>query len=123
MANLSFYVENFNELLDEYSDCFKDVHGFRPRGFKFNSPEELKEAYELLSQEREELFLAEQARKERSIKAFEALIADLINSGANSRKTAIKWLEQAESFDDPQSQGNNYLEWRFDLPYGYLQGA
>ena len=81
------------------SDLYKDVYGFRPRGYNFDafSNAELTEFVNDLLEESEREAEAEAA-------AVEKAIEDVMSLGAD-RETALRWLDQADAFfmygDDP----------------------
>ena len=81
------------------SDLYKDVYGFRPRGYNFDafSNAELTEFVNDLLEESEREAQMEAA-------AVEKAIEDVMSLGAD-RETALRWLDQADAFfmygDDP----------------------
>jgi hypothetical protein len=83
--------EEFNECLMWISDLYKDVNGFRPRGYNFQewSFQELTDFVNDLSQQAEEEAAYQRACEEKSIK-------DVMSLGVN-RKTALRWLDQADA--------------------------
>jgi methylthioribose-1-phosphate isomerase len=84
--------EEFNECLMWISDLYKDVHGFRPRCYNFQewSFQELTDFVNDLSQQAEEEAAYQRACEEKSIK-------DVMSLGVN-RKTALRWLDQADAY-------------------------
>jgi hypothetical protein len=84
--------EEFNECLMWISDLYKDVNGFRPRGYNFQewSFQELTDFVNDLSQQAEEEAAYQRACEEKSIK-------DVMSLGVN-RKTALRWLDQADAY-------------------------
>ena len=91
--------EDFNDCLMWVSDLYKDVNGFRPRGYNFHkwSFQELTDFVNDLSKQAEEDAAYQRACEEKSIK-------DVMSLGVN-RKTALRWLDQADAYfmygDDP----------------------
>ena len=91
--------EDFNDCLMWVSDLYKDVYGFRPRGYNWNafSFQELTDFVNDLSKQAEEEAEYERECEEKSIKGVMSL-------GVN-RKTALRWLDQADAYfmygDDP----------------------
>jgi hypothetical protein len=91
--------EDFNECLMWVSDLYKDVYGFRPRGYNWDafSFQELTDFVNDLSKQAEEEAAYERECEEKSIKGVMSL-------GVN-RKTALRWLDQADAYfmygDDP----------------------
>lgn len=113
------HTETLQNLAAMYSDMYKDVHGFRPRGFIYEGW--TADDYERELADLEVALLAvmaeENARADRSAAAFEKLVADLMASGAADRATAIRWLHDAEN----TAGDDGYLEYCMGLRYGYLQ--
>tara|TARA_R110001599_G_scaffold52883_3_gene147976 strand:- start:813 stop:1163 length:351 start_codon:yes stop_codon:yes gene_type:complete len=81
------------------SDLYKDVYGFRPRGYNFDafSNAELADFVNDLIEESEHEAEMESAFVEKAI-------ADVMSLGAD-KETALRWLDQADAFfmygDDP----------------------
>lgn len=79
------------ECLMWISDLYKDVHGFRPRGYNFEawSFQELTDFVNGLS---------EQAEKEAEYEkqAEEKAIEDVMSLGVD-KKTALRWLDDADA--------------------------
>jgi len=106
-----------------YSDLFKDVYGFRPRGkdvFSWSSKidSEKQAEWDGLVKAAEKAIDQERQDEEMAAEAFEAKIENLIASGANNRSTAIRWLMDAHDCGND----SDYLEFQLGLPYGYLSG-
>ena len=97
MANsISHTISNqsqFDDTLIWVSDLFKDVNGFRPRGYNFQnwSFQELADFVTDL------MFInAKQAEEER---AWEnKAIEDVMSVGAEDKETAARWLDQADAY-------------------------
>ena len=75
------------------SDLFKDVNGFRPRGYKFNewSNKELEDFVNDLIDISEKEAAEEQEWANKAIK-------DVISVGACDKETALRWLDQADAY-------------------------
>ena len=113
------------QLQCEYSDFFKEVHGFRPRSAsdeQWNSEEWLKEQMASLSAQSEEVNTRESQREKVAIAKFETRVAAAIAAGAKTRKTAIKWLFDAEE-DEYVHTDPDYFCHQHGLPYGYFTPA
>jgi len=83
----------FDEALMWVSDLFKDVNGFRPRGYNFSnwSFQELTDFINDL----EEISNKQEADE----KAFEQkALKDVMSVGAPDKETAARWLDQADAF-------------------------
>ncbi len=98
-----------------YSDLYKDVYGFRPRGVTFESVEKFQRSWDYLVEQLEANQAAERVAQAENVKAFEARIVETISLGAGDRETAIRWILDAEETDDRE-----HLEWKLNIPYGYL---
>ena len=97
MANsISHTISNqsqFDETLMWVSDLYKDVNGFRPRGYNFQnwSFQELADFVTDLM-----VINAKQAEEER---AWEnKAIKDVMSVGAEDKETAARWLDQADAY-------------------------
>jgi len=97
MANsISHTISNqsqFDDTLIWVSDLFKDVNGFRPRGYNFQnwSFQELADFVTDLM-----VINAKQAEEER---AWEnKAIEDVMSVGAEDKETAARWLDQADAY-------------------------
>ena len=97
MANsISHTISNqsqFDETLMWVSDLYKDVNGFRPRGYNFHnwSFQELADFVTDLM-----VINAKQAEDER---AWEnKAIKDVMSVGAEDKETAARWLDQADAY-------------------------
>ena len=97
MSNTStFSISNqsqFDEALMWVSDLFKDVNGFRPRGYNFHnwSFQELTDFINDLSEvsEKQEADEREWAKK---------AIKNVMSVGADCKETALRWLDQADAY-------------------------
>ena len=79
------------ECLMWISDLYKDVHGFRPRGYNFEtwSFQELTDFVNSLSEQAEKEAEYEKQAEEKSI-------ADVMSLGVD-KKTALRWLDDADA--------------------------
>lgn len=108
-----------DELAGIYSDVYKSIHGFRPRWMNFSEMtlEQLEKAVKELDEEYELHAQQEKLREQYSIGVFESRIKSLIECGAKTRETAIRWLHDAcDTHGD-----NDFLCFEFHLPCGYIQ--
>ena len=63
----------------------------------------------------------EEAMQAQDIAEFEQHVNMLIEMGAGTRERALDWIRDAEFEDDfDRSMGDDYLEYKLGLPYGYL---
>ena len=94
---------------DIFSDCYKDVHGFRPRYIRFNSIEHFDECYTNLCAELS-MHLEEDRVRETMV---------LCNCDSNR---AIEIIADAEGeLEEYKWYGLERLEWHFDLKYGSIK--
>lgn len=102
-------------LLGSIYDLHKEVHGFKPRGIYENcTVEELKFEIGLLHERGKHMNEENDKRQKLNAIAFEEKITEMIGMGASNRDTAIRWM-------NPHNEPLDYVEWEFDLPYGYLK--
>jgi hypothetical protein len=96
MANSNtFSISNqsqFDEALMWVSDLYKDVYGFRPRGYNFSewSFTELTDFVNDLSDEQDRVIADEKAFEQKALK-------DVMSMGAPDKETALRWLDQADA--------------------------
>ncbi len=85
--------EDRNDVMMWVSDLFKDVNGFRPRGYKFNewSNQELEDFINDLIEVSEKQAAEERAWENKAIN-------DVISVGADDKETALRWLDQADAY-------------------------
>ena len=85
--------EDRNDVMMWVSDLFKDVNGFRPRGYKFNewSNQELEGFVNDLIDINKKQAAEERAWENKAIN-------DVISVGADDKETALRWLDQADAY-------------------------
>ena len=85
--------EDRNDVMVWVSDLFKDVNGFRPRGYKFNewSNQELEDFVNDLIEISEKQAAEERAWENKAIN-------NVISVGADDKETALRWLDQADAY-------------------------
>tara|TARA_B110000977_G_scaffold148656_1_gene188508 strand:+ start:742 stop:1149 length:408 start_codon:yes stop_codon:yes gene_type:complete len=93
-SNFSITTQSqFDEALMWVSDLFKDVNGFRPRGYNFHnwSFQELTDFINDLSDvaEKQEADEREWAKK---------AVDSVMSVGADCKETALRWLDQADAY-------------------------
>ena len=83
----------FDDALMWVSDLYKDVYGFRPRGYNFHnwSFQELTDFINDLSEENTRQIEDEKAFEQKALK-------DVMSVGAPDKETAARWLDQADAF-------------------------
>lgn len=116
-----YTVEQFKrwEFESVMSDLAKEAYGTRSAcpDTSEMSLEELEATYDRLCEVAHENFLEEERQQAESVVTFEAAVTNLIETGASDRKTALRWLVDAEG---DESGLNSYFEYCNNLPYGYL---
>lgn len=100
------------------SDLHKAAFGVRPRGIDFESMslEDLKELYNQWAVIANQVAEEEKDLERQAVQEFEAQIAELIEMGAGSRETAIRWMLEAHDEIDEQDDGS-YVCYLYGLPY------
>ena len=97
MANLNKHTisnqSQFDDTLMWVSDLFKDVNGFRPRGYNFHlwSFQELADFVTDLMVINTKQVEEERAWENKAIK-------DVMSVGADDKETALRWLDQADAY-------------------------
>lgn len=103
----------------DLSDFHKDAFGFRPRVGNYKvwwSEDELEAEYEYLSRICNQNMREEEAAEKQALIEFEELIVKTIKLGAHDRKTAIKWLVDAEDLEWNEYD-LQYFFWGYNLSY------
>jgi hypothetical protein len=118
-ANLWDEPTVVEQLQSDFSDFYKEVHGFRPRYAtpeQWNSEAWLVAELDKLEQDSVAVFAEQEAQQQRDIAAFEVRVADAIKLGAGDRATALRWLLDADD-----CQGDlEFLCYKNGLPYRYF---
>ena len=88
---------------DCFSDLFKDVNGFRPRGslladWNDRTPRQKQGLWNALCDELEQNTKQEKIREQECVEEFEARVHDVIELGAGDRQTALRWIASQETF-------------------------
>ena len=97
MANsISHTISNqsqFDDTLVWVSDLYKDVNGFRPRGYNFHNW-----SFQELGDFVTDLMVLNSKQVEEE-KAWEnKAIKDVMSVGAEDKETALRWLDQADAY-------------------------
>ena len=107
-----------NDLSSTYSDIFKDVHGFRPRiNTSHWSEQDFRNKIEWLSNELQIQMDEEEIHQKQNAANFEMRINKTIEIGASDRRTALRWIHEAEETNGD----NDYLCFKLGLPYDYIK--
>ena len=102
-------------------DLYKDVHGVRPRGVDTSNwtLEGFNAQINALSTALEEQMEEERQNQTLAIQRFESRVQDTILAGAGNRETAVQWIMR----DSGMGEDQEYIEYRFNLPFGYLRNV
>jgi hypothetical protein len=112
-------MTTINELASLYSDLYKEVHGFRPRGMGHLTAEQYQSEIDWLMEESVKQMKEEEIIQQHNIKLLEERIIDVIECGAGDRETALRWIHEAEGTDGD----NDYLCFQLRIPYGYFHNT
>ena len=102
-------------------DLYKDVHGVRPRGVDTSNwtLEGFNAQINALSTALDEQMEEERQNQTLAIQRFESRVQDTILAGAGNRETAVQWIMR----DSGMGEDQEYIEFRFNLPFGYLRNV
>ena len=97
-----------DDLLSIISDMGKEINGVRPSLAPFNSQTEteLLAEIERLQPLVDEVVEAEKQADTMSIARFNDEIATFLQQGATNRSTAIRWMLQAQGYDENPEDAN-----------------
>lgn len=104
-----------------FSDFYKAVFGFRPRGHEFinASDERRKELWAELNEDNKRVEAEEAEAEKRCIANFEAEIVQNFERGALDREQAIDWLLQSRDMDRDGLYDGRYNCYLLGLPKSY----
>jgi hypothetical protein len=102
-------------------DLYKDVHGVRPRGVDTSNwtLEGFNAQINALSTALDEQMEEERQNQTLAIQRFESRVQDTVLAGAGNRETAVQWIMR----DSGMGEDQEYIEFRFNLPFGYLRNV
>jgi hypothetical protein len=85
-----------------FSDLFKDVNGFRPRGalIEFESVEDYNRQMDRLVEDLEQNMADEARAEDQALRDFNAYIDGLVADFGVSRGTVVRWDMEAEGIDN-----------------------
>jgi hypothetical protein len=88
---------------DCFSDLFKDVNGFRPRGslmddWNDRTPRQKQELWNALCDELETNNKLEKEQEAKAVASFQARVQDVIELGAGNYTNALLWIVGTETF-------------------------
>ena len=103
----------------EFSDFYKEAYGFRPRHIDTSTwtLADFDNQFEVLANICKEIAASRKVAEDEAVKALEARIDSLIQSGAKNRAMAIRWIAEAEECDGDME----YLCFLVGVPYGYFK--
>jgi hypothetical protein len=114
-------VYTFDESI--VSDLHKDARGYRPDAswwncWNFQDDEGKQAAWNTLLDDLEQSNARERAEQETAVKQFEGRIELLMNMGASTRETAIRWIiESMNLSENDKWYGGSYICYLMGLPY------
>jgi hypothetical protein len=114
-------MSELEQLACEFSDVYKEAHGFRPRHVDTTSwtVEQFHSEFEELGRICKQNAEFRRADELLAARRFEDRISKLMASGAGDRATAIRWVAEAED----AGQDLEYLCFLLGLEYGYFKQA
>ena len=118
LADLDAPRTKLQELMDDYCDLHKSVHGVKARWIYGTDYTEAEMEFLLESLQKEgERVWAEEAKQEAiADAAFLAAINKMVELGAGDQKTALKWLHDAHD----TGGDNDYLGFDFGCSYRFV---
>ncbi len=104
-------LSELEQLQSEYSDFFKAVNGFRPRGMTQGwTKEDFEREFKILGAESDRQEHEEALRTIELQGKFEADINELQDLGAGDRETAVRWWFAANGYQ-PSEGDHSSLGW------------
>jgi hypothetical protein len=102
----------------QYWDMYKDAYGVRPRGVDTTGWTEayFEAEFEQLGKEIDANYKEQLAREEVASHDFEMRVLNLLQTGAQDREMALRWIHEAEGSDGD----DEYLCYLLGLPYRYF---
>lgn len=109
------------QLSNEFSDFYKEVNGFRPRGLDAGwTEEDYAVEFVRLSRQMKENDEAEANHAVKCAAEFEAAVQSNIAVGAADRETAARWFFETNGFDSAfsprYSQDLEHVLWNLSYP-------
>lgn len=118
-----FTVEDFqrDELINQIRECSKTAYGHKINlDWDSYTMEDLEDMAKSYSQAASDQLEAEAVMEKEASQKFEATIHELQTTGNVDRKTAIRWLLEAEEMDEYDlAYGGSYACYNLNLPYSY----
>ena len=105
----------------EYSDMYKDVFGFRPRGMTAGWTEaDFERGIDALIPVLQATIASEKAAEAEAVIRFEKRIKAYMDRGYN-RKESITWIAECEQAYNGDSLDADYFCFLVGVPYGYIK--
>ncbi len=121
MSELKSWSElsHLEQVACEFSDFYKDAHGFRPRHIDTSSwtLEDFHAEFEVLADICKDNAARRVAEEAAAVTKFENRVSMLMTCGAKDRSMAIRWIAEAEECNGDME----YLCFLVGVPYGYFQ--
>jgi len=117
---------NRHDVLTVISDLSKDAYGVRVRlDYESMTDEELYSTYDSFLRALDESISREKEEHERCLVEFEILLSKAQIHGAADRKTALRWVIEAEAAAGWETSGHRRQEaehilWSHGLSYKYI---
>lgn len=112
-------LSHLEQVACEFSDFYKDAHGFRPRHIDTSSwtLEDFDREFEVLARVCKDNNARRELAEQESVVVLEDRIAVLMSCGAKDRAMAIRWIAEAEECNGDME----YLCFLVGVPYGYFK--
>ena len=107
------------------SDLHKDAYGFRPSPefsilWELSSDEQKQEIWDDLIATLERNIDAEEAAERKAAEAFEAQVAVMLQNGADSRETALRWIVESMELSEVElCYGGEHVCFLMGIPFSY----
>lgn len=105
-----------------YSDLYKEINGFRPRGHDLSdyTAVELDALWISMCEELSEVMDREYEQQQRAIQDFEARLKKMMADFSISKGTAFRWMLQADDLEIVIERDDfGYACYEYGLPYSY----
>lgn len=107
--------------VDSFSDLHKDAYGFRPSGSFYQwmnaaTPDELQAEWDSLLRSLEYSIREQEDRETECLQSLEKEIAWMLNNGADSVATCVRWLDDMYNTDGDYM----YLDYKLGVKYGTI---
>lgn len=114
---MDYQMTALEELECIYCELHKDVYGVKARWYKAANEEEARLDIARLQEAGEEIWAQEKKAEEEAAARFEQRVLETIRLGAGNRKTAMRWIHQAEETGGDE----DFLCYQLGLPWRYFR--